>query len=536
MDKGYRLDEGIIQMPSRKERGAYMEEDRRWATFLANMEELLGEGYPAYLASFSQPWNRGLRVNTGKISLAQLASRLDGARLEDGCGPGCGAGAGGARKHGPRLLAPVPWILNGAYYDPDWAAAKDPYYYAGLYYLQEPSAMTPASRLPVAPGDMVLDLCAAPGGKATELGARLKGKGILFANDISNSRAKALLKNLELFGIANICVTSESPGKLAKALPGFFDKILVDAPCSGEGMFRREPDMIKDWTERGPAYYAPIQQDILCQAVRLLKPGGYLLYSTCTFSKKEDEENVVWLLERFPAMELVPLELFPGASDGFGLSGVLRLFPHKIKGEGHFLALFHKKQLVGDAGEEDAFFEKGHTSKGKGRRGTIAAEPSPKRERVPSGLAAFLKDLYADRLVKLQPEKIRQVQDKLFYLPEGFPKEAKLRYLRTGLYLGCLKKERFEPSQALAMTLRPEELACAIRFSHEDERVIRYLKGETICYGEEEMRGSGKTEDKEQGGKPTGWRLICLDDFPLGWAKLSGGALKNKYYPGWRYL
>lgn len=531
-------------------------EEGAWKSFLKEMEALLGEGYPAYLASFSQPWYRGLRVNTGKVSPAQMAALLETAwkphpKPREDLLQEEEPSKGLLREEevredeawedeawedevpkGSKRLAPVPWIANGYYYDPGWAAAKDPYYYAGLYYLQEPSAMTPASRLPVEPGDRVLDLCAAPGGKATELGVRLQGKGLLFANDISNSRAKALLKNLELFGIGNICVTSESPQKLAEELPGFFDKILVDAPCSGEGMFRREPDMIKDWAERGPAYYAPIQQDILCRAVKLLKPGGFLLYSTCTFSKKEDEENVLWLLAQFPEMELVPLAPFHGSCDGFGMSGVLRLFPHKIKGEGHFLALLRKKACEGagerserlsDMGERGADLPKeaygSRRKRGKGRGAMASADLSAEKERLPAGLGEFLTELGIEPSLKLETERIRKLQDKLYYLPEGFPEGAKLRYLRTGLYLGDLKKGRFEPSQALAMVVKPAELSCAIRLSHEDERVIRYLKGETIFY------------EAEDGA---GWRLVCLEEYPLGWAKKSGGVLKNKYYPGWR--
>ena len=206
--------------------------------------------------------------------------------------------------------------------------------------------MAPASTLPISPGDRVLDLCAAPGGKSTELGAKLKGQGILISNDVSNSRAKALLKNLELAGISNFCVTSETPEKLSQYFPEFFDKILVDAPCSGEGMFRKERDMVKDWMERGPSHYAKIQKEIMSEAVKMLKPGGYLMYSTCTFSMDEDEGTVRYILEKFPDMGLLSLPKFEGASGGIGLSGCLRLFPHKLKGEGHFIALMYKDCLL----------------------------------------------------------------------------------------------------------------------------------------------------------------------------------------------
>ena len=242
----------------------------------------------------------------------------------------------------PWELEPVPWTGNGFYYSSEAGdeggvrPSKHPAYYCGLYYLQEPSAMTPAAMLPVKPGDRVLDLCAAPGGKSTELGARLKGRGMLVSNDISYSRARALLKNLELAGIPNICVTSESPERLAEVWPEFFDKILVDAPCSGEGMFRRDEDMVKDWTAHGPSYYAPIQRQIAVQAVRMLKPGGMLLYSTCTFSRFEDEGNIEYILEHYPQMELCTLDLsaVPGAADGIESPGWYHYLWHHPEDDG----------------------------------------------------------------------------------------------------------------------------------------------------------------------------------------------------------
>ena len=305
------------------------------------MKDLLGDEYQAYLDSFEEPRIYGLRVNTLKWTPEQCRQvYVD--------------------------FQQVPWIANGLLYPEERRMAKDPYYYAGLYYLQEPSAMTPASVLPVEPGDRVLDLCAAPGGKSTELGAKLMGKGVLIANDISNSRAKALLKNLELFGISNICVTSETPEKLVSVYPEYFDKILVDAPCSGEGMFRKDADMMKDWLEHGPAYYAPIQKEILHQAVAMLKPGGMMVYSTCTFDKREDEEQILDLLKTYPEMEVVPLPRFAGACDSFGFSGAIRLFPHKIKGEGHFVVLLRK-----NADGQEAKQGKGGKQTKAGKQATV---------------------------------------------------------------------------------------------------------------------------------------------------------------------
>jgi NOL1/NOP2/sun family putative RNA methylase len=444
--------------------------------FLNRMRDLLGaEEFEAYVKSFEEERLYGLRVNTLKISPEEFLKITD------------------------LTLKPIPWIRNGFYYEGEERPAKNPHYFAGLYYLQEPSAMTPANLLPVMPGDKVLDLCAAPGGKSTELGAKLKGKGMLVSNDISNSRAKALLKNLELWGIENICVTSEEPAKLKDIFGEFFDKILIDAPCSGEGMFRKDADMVKSYEEHGPEYYAVIQKEIVAQAVDMLVPGGFLLYSTCTFSICEDEDIIRWVLAEHKDMELISLPLFDGASDGIGLSGCLRLFPHRIKGEGHFMALLRKKQSL-DGVEKKK-------------------DDTEKEKPLPGELADFLSLLskpFDTRRIYIKDEIV-------YYLPESFPKQGKkLRYLRTGLLIGELKKGRFEPAQPLAMVLKPEEFGQTICWNKEDERVIRYLKGETISLKEEE-------------GQRKGWCLICVDGFPLGFAKGSGSTLKNKYYPGWRW-
>lgn len=457
--------------------------------FLLKMQELLGEEFGQYLESFKEEWKPGLRVNTLKLSPGELAELV------------------------PWNLEPVPWVDNGFYYDGTLDGevlrpSKHPAYYAGLYYLQEPSAMTPAAMLPVVPGDRVLDLCAAPGGKSTELASKLKGRGMLVSNDISYSRARALLKNLELAGAANICVTSEAPEKLAGVWPEFFDKILVDAPCSGEGMFRRDEDMVKDWNEKGPEYYVPIQRQILSQAAAMLRPGGYMLYSTCTFSVEEDEENVAYVLEEFPQMQLCCLDLdkVPGACGGFGLSGCMRLFPHRLKGEGHFLALMRKKG--GDDGGKEILPPMDPGTAGK----RVRAVEKEKE------LDAFLRQSGAE----WDYERIVIHQDNAYYLPEGLAWNLPLRFLRTGLFLGELKKGRFEPSQALAMSMKAGQFPNTVSFPGGDSRVLRYLKGETISLEGDE-------------GPVKGWCLAAMEGFPLGWAKGTGMSLKNKYYPGWRW-
>ena len=451
--------------------------------YLNRMRDLLGEEeFSAYLKSFDEERLYGLRVNTAKVTPEAFPELVSWD------------------------LKPVPWIPNGFYYEGTERPAKDPYYYAGLYYLQEPSAMTPAMLLPVEPGDRVLDLCGAPGGKSTELGIKLAGKGVLISNDISNSRAKALLKNLELWGISNICVTSETPDKLADVFGPWFDKILIDAPCSGEGMFRKDDDMVKSYEERGPEYYSEIQKEITDQAVRMLAPGGLLLYSTCTFSRCEDEEIICHILENHQEMELIRLPLFEGASGGTGLDGCIRLFPHKIKGEGHFISLLRKN---GGGAERTA----------AGSRERSRTEPQGKKgPALPTELTDFLALMNRE----FDDSRIMIKNDSVYYLPENFVPAKELRYLRTGLLLGELKNKRFEPGQALAMTLHAEEFRQTISWKKEDDRVIRYLKGETSSLTPEE-------------GPVKGWCLVCVDGYPLGFAKGTGMALKNKYYPGWRW-
>lgn len=449
--------------------------------FLQKMQGLLGEEYQDYLDSFGQERVYGLRVNTGKISCEEF------------------------EKICPFPIRPVSWIQNGYYYEGSAKPAKHPYYFAGLYYLQEPSAMTPADRLPVNPGDRVLDLCAAPGGKSTELGVKLGGKGVLVSNDISNSRAKALLKNLELFGISNMYILSEAPHRLAPHFRDYFDKILIDAPCSGEGMFRKEPAVIKSWLEKGNDFYAKLQREILDSAVQMLRPGGLLLYSTCTFSPMEDEGSVDYVLKKYPELKVREVEPYEGFCPGMPeqveggddlLSRCVRIFPHRMRGEGHFLALLEKE------GEK----ERPLTSSAAGMGGL---------KELPEEFRDFTKLL----AWKPAPERLMLRGEKLYLLPAEGADLSGLRVMRSGLLLGECKKKRFEPSQALAMHLDSDSYENCISFSAEDSRVIKYLKGETI----------------EADKAASGWVLVCVDGFPLGFAKASGTVLKNKYLAGWRW-
>lgn len=464
--------------------------------FLDSMKKLLDTEYEAYLESFQKESVQGIRINTSKISTEEFLKLTD---FE---------------------LEPVPWVSNGFYVKSKMAVTKHPHYYAGLYYVQEPSAMLPASRLPIEQGDKVLDLCAAPGGKATELGSRLKGSGLLVANDISNSRAKGLLKNLEVFGLGNILALSETPQRLLKSYGEYFDKILIDAPCSGEGMFRKDPSMVKSYLEHGTEYYVPIQHDIISTGVQLLKPGGKLLYSTCTFSPEENEKIVNALLKKQPQMQLLSMEGCEGFARGFPayanddpeITKCIRLFPHRIRGEGHFAALFEKKASPADA-------EKGHRK--DNAKGCAAFRRSPVGERK-KALPEWEEFASTYLTRDFGQYDIVQIEDRLYALPSGTEIKKGIRYLRTGLYLGDVKKKRFEPSQALSMNLRREECKSCVSFSREDQRISRYLRGETLeltC---------------EEAASLKAWCLVCVDGYPLGWGKWVNQSLRNKYYAGWR--
>ena len=284
--------------------------------YVDKMKEMLKDEYPLYEKSFDKAPFRGLRVNTSKISVENFLRLF------------------------PYELEPIPWTSDGFYYKDD-SVSKHPFYYAGLYYLQEPSAMLPAEVLPIVENDIVLDACAAPGGKSLKLLNKLNDSGVLLSNDISASRARALLRNIERQGFTNYFVTAEDTKKLETRYPETFTKILLDAPCSGEGMFRKEPSLIKSWLEKGNDYYAPIQKELLLSCIRMLKDGGMLVYSTCTFDESEDEDVIKYVLDEYPDMKLVPIEMKEGfvkGKDGIGV----KLFPHKINGEGHFVCLLQK--------------------------------------------------------------------------------------------------------------------------------------------------------------------------------------------------
>lgn len=448
--------------------------------FEKRMKLLLKTEYEEFIKSFEDERFYGLRVNTLKINPQEFKNKVN------------------------FKLSQIPWCNEGFYFDKDDQPAKHPYYHGGLYYIQEPSAMAPAAVLNIKPGDKVLDLCAAPGGKSTQLGAELDGKGVLFSNDISASRIKALVKNIELAGIKNAIITNETPEKLSQYLEGYFDKILIDAPCSGEGMFRKEPETIKSWGMDRIELCCNLQKDILEYAAKMLKPGGYMLYSTCTFSPEENEGTIENFMDKHNEFEVIPILHQYNFSTGMpnwikgrkSLERAARLWPHQLKGEGHFLALLHKN-------EQKLFKENKDNFKRSIQKDDLI------------DYYHFISTHINDRI-----EGEFEIHGKsLYLLPDEVPNLKGLRVVRSGWLLGELKRNRFEPSQAMAMGLNKNQVFNTIDLFLEDFNVIRYLKGETL-----QLKGKD------------GWNLVCVDRYPLGWGKIQRNMLKNKYPVGWRWM
>lgn len=423
--------------------------------FLQRMEAQLGSEYPAFLESLERPRAVALRFNPMK----------------------------GARPVLPFVGAPVPWEPEGFYYDPETRPGLHVYHEAGVYYLQEASAMAPVALLDPKPGERVCDLCAAPGGKTTQIAGRMLGQGFLVCNEINPKRAKILSRNIERMGVANALVTNEHPETLASRFPGFFDRVLVDAPCSGEGMFRKEEAAVTDWSQETVQMCARRQREILDSAARLVRPGGRLVYSTCTFAPEEDEETVVAFLEAHPEFTPEPVEapwFVPGENASY------RMWPHKLLGEGHFAAVLRKTQ------EES---------------GEVPACPG---EKCPKVWESFAKELD----ITLPEGKAVSFGQSLYWAPTELPELNRLKVLRPGLELGTERKGRFEPAHALALWLK----TCAVTesFPPESPEMKAYLHGDVVPSGKK------------------GWCLVQAGGYAIGWGKGDGSVLKNHYPKGLR--
>ena len=387
-------------------------------------------------------------------------------------------------------VAPLPWEEDGFLIETEDGAGKHPLHAAGLYYLQEPSAMLPVTLLQPHAGERVLDLCAAPGGKSTQIASYLRGEGHLIANEIHGKRAQALSENVERMGIANAVVTNETPEKIAAFFPGYFDAVLVDAPCSGEGMFRKNPEAITEWSTENVLMCAERQKGILEAADRCLAPGGRLVYSTCTFSDEENEQQIEAFLTSHPDYRIERME---------------RLYPHTAPGEGHFAALLQKAGDV--SGRTEALY------------GSVGSRKEKKTDPRMKLYEIFVSETLTDAgREKLNGMRLSVRGDQVYAMPASFPVTDTLKVLREGLHLGTFKKARFVPSHALALYLAAEDVQRVLPLSAAEDAVNRYLRGETLPMGSDEK----------------GYVLITVDGISLSFGHLAGGIVKNGYPKGLR--
>ena len=433
--------------------------------YINRMQKQLSDEFDAFIKSYEEKPKQALRLNTLKSE--DVFNSCDEV------------------FH----LKKVEWASDGYYYEDEDQPGKHPYHEAGLYYIQEPSAMAPVTLLDVHPGDVVLDLCAAPGGKSTQIAGALKGEGLLVCNEYISSRAQILSENIERMGVMNACVTNESPDRLEQLFGAFFDKILVDAPCSGEGMFRKNPLACNEWSEDNVAMCAQRQTWILDCAASMLLPGGRMVYSTCTFSEEEDEDQIESFLDRHKEFRLEKQE---------------KMMPHRINGEGHFVAVLIKE----------------------GELTQIRREPLNDNSKENKNLnnmvslwRAFAKEVLTDKAMERLTNGKRYIAfgDNLYLVMSTLPKLKGMKVVRPGLHLGSIKKDRFEPAHALALILSPKDVRRSYAFSVNDRLTKGYLAGETFSV---------------EGEK--GWYLICVDGFSMGWGKLAGFIMKNHYPKGLR--
>jgi NOL1/NOP2/sun family putative RNA methylase len=473
--------------------------------FCERMKNTLGDEYDSFIECFGNDDERihALRIN-------RLKAKEDFQNNIDGLGE------------------QVPWEENGFYYEKSATPGKSPYHEAGMYYIQEPSAMAPVSFLDPQPGEKVLDLCAAPGGKSTQIAVRMKGEGILVTNEINRDRAKILSLNIERLGIRNALVLNETPQHLADVFEGYFNRVLVDAPCSGEGMFRKNEVAYSEWSPENVELCAIRQAEILDCAARMILPGGVLVYSTCTFAVDENEESIYNFLLRHPDFHVVKAEPVGGMEPAHPewirsekiersddsikeeVRSAIRLWPHKVKGEGHFLCVLKRD---GEAAGRDNYVP-------VGRNISATREVQKLFWQFASETLEF-----ADFDSKILKSGIRldgtmfMFGDQLYMADALMPSTKGLKVMRPGLHLGTVKKDRFEPSHALALAISKEDAKISADYSEASAEIRQYLNGQTIRTASD----IGK-----------GWGLVTVDGYSIGWVKSAGGMLKNHYPKGLR--
>ena len=442
--------------------------------FLSRMENMLGEEYGLFLDSYDKNKIQGLRINTLKSDGRAAFDEFE--------------------------LRPIPWCDSGYYFNADDRPGKSVLHEGGVFYIQEPSAMAVVESMNVRSGDKVLDLCAAPGGKSSQIACKLKGSGLLVSNEIIPSRAKILSQNIERMGVRNCVVLNQSPDTLSDRFSGVFDKILVDAPCSGEGMFRKNPLAIDEWSLANVENCKLRQLDILNQAVKMLKADGVIVYSTCTFSKQENEEVIDEFLQNNEEFEVVENEF--KFCQGYALDNSKfnaqliksnRIFPHKFDGEGHFFVILKRS---GEASQNVKYSLQ-----------TVKADPKAVKEYK----------TWQNESLNTQFDANLSFGQTLYCMPNGTPRLDGLKVERAGLQLGEYKKYRFEPSHALAMALREREVKRVLSLTRQDAE--KYLSGQTL-----------------DAGGIKGWALVTYNGVSLGWCKCDGAYAKNHYPKGLRKL
>jgi 16S rRNA C967 or C1407 C5-methylase (RsmB/RsmF family)/NOL1/NOP2/fmu family ribosome biogenesis protein len=466
--------------------------------FEVRMRELLGPEAAAFLDSYRRPAQRAARANPLKLDPAALPGLL-------GIAPD-----------------PVPWCREAWFLPEGVRVGRTLAHAAGLCYVQEPSALAVGEALDVRPGQRVLDLAAAPGGKATLVAGRLGRSGVVVANEVQGGRVQALADNLDRWGTWRAVLAGEPVAGLAGRLPGMFDRVLLDAPCSGEGLFRRDRAAAAQWRLGHVRGSAERQRGLLADAARLVSPGGVLVYSTCTFAPEENEHQVAGFLADHPGWEVLEIPWHPGFASGRPdwcpggppeLARTVRLWPHRLRGEGHFVA---KLGRPGEGGE-GAGARGNPGSRGRAPRRGSVAEREGRGARLSTGAVLDAWRGFAADALEEEPPAVAVVGERAYSLPDEELAAAGLRLIRPGLLLGRVRPGRFEPAHALAMAAGPGTARRARDLA--DHEAEAFIRGQTLDHG-----------------GPGGWTLVTWNGWPLGWGRAAGGTLKNHYPKGLRTM
>lgn len=471
--------------------------------FEKKMKAFLGNEWDDFLYSYDNNRFQALRFNTLKVQSPEERMRI-------------------LKVLGISSDKRVSWADEAYYFDENVRPGKHPYHEMGLYYIQEPSAMSAAALLAPKPGMRVLDLCAAPGGKSTQLATYLGDRGLLVSNEINTQRSRILSQNIERMGIKNAIVTNEDSFVLASHFPGFFNAIQVDAPCSGEGMFRKLPEAIEQWSMENVAICATRQKEILDNAAVMLKPGGVIVYSTCTFSKEENEDVIEYFLERHPDFTLEEME---------------RFWPHKVDGEGHFVAKLVRRGSVNELGadydvcedscnkvEDTGLKADRKTKKNKNSKNRKnETKPALTKENMKL-LSEFLDETISEDMAAwIKNSRLVMFGEQLYRLPDMEVDIKGLKVQRAGLHIGEFKKQRFEPSHSLALALKLSEAKNVVKLTWDDPQTTGFFNGQSVMLSDEQTAECKK-----------GWALVCVDGYTAGWGKVNGTQVKNHYPKGLR--